>query len=52
MPRNTSMVSLPAWLLMLFQYEYPTGCTQSAPPQSLPFVSRTPVVPYGAGNVN
>src|SRR3954468_19649417 len=36
---------------MRAQYEYPTGCTQSLPPQSDGMVRRTPCVLYGAGKV-
>src|SRR5262245_7247971 len=37
---------------MLAQYEYPTGCRQSCPPQSLALVIRAAWVLYGEGNVN
>src|SRR6266550_1141539 len=52
-PRKIYMSSLPTWLLMFRQYEYPTYQKQSAPPsQSLALVSRTASVLYGGGNVN
>ena len=51
-PRKMYIVFEPAWLLMFNQYEYPTGLTQSSPPQSAGTVNRYPRVPYGAGNEN
>src|SRR5215475_6174043 len=50
-PRKINISGLPTWLLMFLQYEYPTYARQSVPPQSSAFVSRTAVVPYGAGNL-